>query len=92
MFREGGVRVNSKGGILATHCGERVVEEEEPLSLDPVMMMLNAHCSLPVSCPPRSLDNRYLHENQLTSLDMGLFDKNTALTELYVDHQGRELG
>lgn len=32
-----------------------------------------------------SLVNRSLSDNQLTSLEVGLFDKNTALTQLYVD-------
>jgi len=31
------------------------------------------------------LGNRYLHDNQLTSLEVGAFDKNTALNWLYVD-------
>jgi hypothetical protein len=34
------------------------------------------------------LANRSLRNNQLTSLEVGVFDKNTALTTLYVD-QGK---
>jgi hypothetical protein len=29
--------------------------------------------------------NSWLHDNQLTSLDVGIFDKNTALRNMYVD-------
>jgi hypothetical protein len=34
--------------------------------------------------PRRSVDIRYFNMNQLTALDVGLFDKNTALRSLYV--------
>ena len=39
-----------------------------------------------------TLGNRYLHNNQLTSLEVGVFDKNTALTDLYVDAKRKGLG
>lgn len=38
--------------------------------------------------PVVPLNHRYLYQNQLTTLDAGLFDKNTALKLLYVDNKG----
>lgn len=38
-----------------------------------------------LTSPLSHLGNRSLADNQLTSLGMGIFDKNTALTGLYVD-------
>jgi hypothetical protein len=40
--------------------------------------------SLP-QCSPRPSGNRQLATNQLTSLEVGVFDKNTALKYMYVD-------
>jgi hypothetical protein len=37
--------------------------------------------------PPLPFGNRDLYDNQLTSLEVGIFDKNTALKYLYVDAQ-----
>ena len=37
-------------------------------------------------------DNRDLETNQLTSLGVGVFDKNTALVRLYVDQANGERG
>ena len=43
-----------------------------------------------VMCSPSSSihANRTLHNNQLAALDVGLFDKNTALDTLCVDQGG----
>jgi hypothetical protein len=38
------------------------------------------------------LGNRWLYNNQLTSLEVGVFDKNTALDDLYVDTKRKGLG
>jgi hypothetical protein len=38
------------------------------------------------------LGNRFLNGNQLTALAVGVFDKNTALTSLYVDTKQKGLG
>jgi hypothetical protein len=41
-------------------------------------------CALP---PPSG--NRWLYSNKLTSLEVGIFDKNTALRVLYVDSSAK---
>jgi hypothetical protein len=41
------------------------------------------------NAPPLPSGNRYLYNNALTSLKVGVFDKNTALTYLYVDPSAR---
>jgi hypothetical protein len=33
------------------------------------------------------LGNRHLQNNELTSLEVGVFNKNTALSQLYVDQK-----
>jgi hypothetical protein len=39
-----------------------------------------------------TLDNRELHDNQLTTLDAGVFGKNRELMRLYVDRAKRTRG
>jgi hypothetical protein len=40
---------------------------------------------LTILCPPLPLQHtRWVYDTPLTALDVGLFDKNTALTQLYV--------
>ena len=46
---------------------------------------------LPLS-PPPPFGCRDLYNNALTSLNSGLFDKTTALTQLYVGWQEEEEG
>lgn len=47
-----------------------------------VSQLVPAHCHF--------LDIRYLGSNQLTALDVSLFDKNKALGSLYVGAKERE--
>lgn len=51
----------------------------------PRMMRSSADTSLP---DDDVLDNRWLYENHLSVLDVGLFDNNTALGHLYVGWGG----
>lgn len=47
-----------------------------------VVRQLTQACKLSMLTPPPPFANRRLHNNLLTALDMGLFDANTALTQL----------
>jgi hypothetical protein len=42
-------------------------------------------------CYQHLLDNRALDINRLTALEVGLFDKNTALENLYVESESGTL-
>ena len=49
-----------------------------------MMLNYNARVIHVVRCEHCRLFDRYLSQNRLTAVDVGLFDKNTALTRLYV--------
>ena len=55
-------------------------------------MVLMCHCCSQCHSPLNN--NRDISMNLLTVVDVGLFDTNTALTWLYVDHAcvGEEVG
>lgn len=53
-----------------------------------MMMLMHSQASVVPTAVP--FDNRILDNNQLSALDVGLFDKNPALTFLYVDQGLRE--
>lgn len=74
--------------IRVGRCAGNVVKETEPrsISADPAVMMPMNYTPT-VSIPPPELDDRNLGSNQLSALDVGLFDKNAALELLYVDQE-----
>lgn len=60
---------------------------------DLAVLACDRDCSpLSRAFPAPAFGNRWLDYNQLTSLEVGVFDKNTALLGLYVDPKQRGEG
>lgn len=59
-----------------------MINQDDGVAKRQPMTNLAAAASLIVSPPFSHLDTSWLHNNQLTSLEVGLFDQNTALIDL----------